>query len=65
MEKTTFINAFANYLVSDTIEQAVNEQMQVIIPSSFVYVNEDTYQDVTIKIGGKVDYEQSNTNGEA
>ncbi|CAF3926690.1 unnamed protein product, partial [Rotaria sp. Silwood1] len=36
--KSTFINGLANYLCYDTLEEAVNDQMQVIIPSAFFLV---------------------------
>jgi len=34
--KTTFINALANYLVNDTLKQALNDDMQVLIPFCFL-----------------------------
>ncbi|CAF4255481.1 unnamed protein product, partial [Adineta steineri] len=43
VRKSTFINAFANYIVNDTLEEAVNDEIQVIIPSSFSYTDQDTF----------------------
>ncbi|CAF1480103.1 unnamed protein product, partial [Rotaria sp. Silwood1] len=31
--KSTFINALANYLCNDTLEEVTNDQMQILIPS--------------------------------
>ena len=49
--KTTFINAFANYITSDTLEQAVNNEMQTIIPCSFSFTMPDTFEEKPITIG--------------
>ncbi|XP_054152836.1 uncharacterized protein LOC128951613 [Oppia nitens] len=39
--KTTFINAFANYLNSDSLEQAVNSRPLCLIPTQFVITDAD------------------------
>ena len=49
--KTTFINAFANYLVYNSLDEAIDGSLQVIIPTSFPFVNPDTYEEKTIIIG--------------
>ena len=49
--KTTFINAFANYLVYDHLVEAMNGKMQVVIPSSFSHIDENTFDNVRILIG--------------
>ena len=47
--KTTFINALGNYFVNDTLQAAVRDDMQVIIPSSFSYtgLGSDEERDIT------------------
>jgi GTP-binding protein EngB required for normal cell division len=56
--KSTFINAFANYLVNDTLKQAVNDEMQVVIASSFSYTDRETFEAKTIVIGKEDECEQ-------
>ena len=57
--KTTFINAFANYISYDTLEEAVSEQMQVVIPSSFTFTDPATFDEKMISIGNAgEEYEQ-------
>ncbi|CAF3261197.1 unnamed protein product [Rotaria sp. Silwood2] len=59
--KSTFINAFANYMINDTLIDAVNDEMQVVIPSSFSYtINDENDENVdrTIVIGQANEYEQ-------
>jgi GTPase SAR1 family protein len=65
--KTTFINAFANYLVNDTLEQADEDEMQIIIPSAFSFTMPDTFDEKVITLGKEDEHEkftdvsQSNT----
>ena len=56
--KSTFINAFANYIINDTLEQAVNDEMQVMIPFSFSYADRDTSNIKTIVIGKDNEHEK-------
>ena len=49
--KTTFVNAFANYITSDTLEQAVKNEIQTIIPCSFSFTMPDTFEEKPITIG--------------
>ena len=42
--KSTLINALANYLVNNTLEQAVNDRMQVPIPFSFPYIDVEAFE---------------------
>jgi predicted GTPase len=63
--KTTFINAFANYIVNDTLEQAVNDEMQVVIPSSFSFTDPETFNERMIVIGDENEYEQFKKFGES
>ncbi|CAF1233505.1 unnamed protein product [Rotaria sp. Silwood1] len=61
--KTTFINGLANYLCNDTLEDAARDQMQVVIPSSFSFTDDDTFEDKTIYIGESNEHEHFNENG--
>ena len=63
--KTTFINAFANYLVYDRLDEAIDGEMQAIIPSSFSHTDEDTFQQKLISIGKKDDGEQFEEYGQS
>jgi predicted GTPase len=56
--KSTFINAFANYLVYDTLKQAITGEMQVLIPSTFHMTNPDTFESQMIFIGNPSDNEK-------
>ncbi|RGB27690.1 hypothetical protein C1646_657927 [Rhizophagus diaphanus] len=52
--KSTFINAFANYLKFDTLDNAKSGDMEVLIPSKFTITTEttdDDYVEKTIKLG--------------
>lgn len=48
--KSTWINAFANYLTYETLEEAEKGELQYVIPSSFT-ITDDDYQEKLIKIG--------------
>ncbi|CAF1333807.1 unnamed protein product [Adineta steineri] len=65
VRKSTFINAFANYIVNDTLEEAVNDEIQVIIPSSFSYTDQDTFEEKQIAIGFEDEYETFSTEGQS
>ena len=65
MGKTTFINAFANYIVYDTLQEAVDDQMQVVIPSSFNFTDPETFDEIPITIGKEDEYEQFKAVGES
>ena len=43
--KSTFINAFANYLTFDSLEQAQNNEPTVIIPVSFIMAIGDNFEE--------------------
>ncbi|CAF1494668.1 unnamed protein product [Rotaria sordida] len=49
--KSTFINAFANYLTFKTVEQAQSKRPVVLKPLSFVTMTNDTFQQQTITYG--------------
>jgi hypothetical protein len=48
--KSTFINAFANYLLFDTLEQAQNKAI-VLIPVSFVMTVGDDFEEHAVNFG--------------
>ena len=56
--KSTLINALANYLVNNTLEQAVNDRMQVLIPFIFHHTDPETFDDKVIVHGEDDEYEQ-------
>ena len=65
--KTTFINAFANYLGYNTLNDAIGGELQAPITASFVYMDEDD-QNLTeheIRIGNPDDEEQGADSGES
>jgi GTP-binding protein EngB required for normal cell division len=63
--KSTFINAFANYIVNDTLEQAANDEMQAVISSSFSHTGQVDFKDQLIIIGKEDDYEQFKNVGQS
>lgn len=56
--KSTFINAFANYIVNDTLQEAESDEMLSVIPSSFSFTDPDTFDEQMIVIGKEDEYEQ-------
>ena len=49
--KSTFINAFANYLQFNSLADAQNGQPTVIIPVSFLMTTNDTFDEHIVKFG--------------
>ena len=49
--KSTFINAFVNYLIFDTLEQAEKNEPIVLIPISFLITTGDQFNEFTVKFG--------------
>ena len=49
--KSTFINAFANYLTFNSLEQAESNEPIVVIPVSFIMTTGDNFEEHTIKFG--------------
>ncbi|CAF1121731.1 unnamed protein product [Rotaria sordida] len=49
--KTTFINAFANYLVYNSFDEAINGKLQEVIPAWFTILDKNTFEEKTIIIG--------------
>jgi predicted GTPase len=61
--KTTFINSLANYLVNDTFQEAINDKLEVIIPTSFSFTDPETFEEKRINIGNETNHEPTNENG--
>ncbi|CAF2956629.1 unnamed protein product [Rotaria sp. Silwood2] len=61
--KSTFINGLVNYLCNDTVEDAIRDQMQFVIPSAFTYIDDDTFEEITIRIGERNEHENFDENG--
>lgn len=53
MGKSTFINAFANYLTFETMEEAKNGKILALIASSFA-VTDENFQHHTVSIGDDI-----------
>ncbi|CAF3670281.1 unnamed protein product [Rotaria sordida] len=49
--KSTFINAFANYLIFNSFEKAESSEPIVIIPVSFIMTIGDHFEECTVKFG--------------
>ena len=63
--KTTFINAFANYLVYNTLDEAMEGPLQAIIPAWFTLLDKDTFEEKTIIIGKPDESEKKSKVGES
>jgi GTPase SAR1 family protein len=63
--KTTFINAFTNYLIYDTLDEAIVGDMQVPIPSSFSFTDPGTFEQKTITVGNENNGERANENSQS
>nr|CAG8533684.1 13626_t:CDS:1 [Entrophospora candida] len=61
--KSTFINAFANYLNYDNLTDAQSGNMEVLITSKFTMMDDENYETRTIKIGDDDPNEQANNEG--
>ncbi|CAF2645522.1 unnamed protein product [Rotaria sp. Silwood2] len=62
--KSMLINALANYLVNDTLEQTINDSMQVLTPFCFSYCTDDTFEERIIAMGKSDEYENVNDIGQ-
>ncbi|CAF4082946.1 unnamed protein product, partial [Rotaria sordida] len=60
--KSTFINAFANYLTFDSLEQAESNEPIVIIPVSFIMTIGDNFEERKIKFGEIDSFSNENFN---
>ena len=63
--KTTFINAFANYLVYDTLDDAIEGDLQAVIPAWFTFMDKETFEEKTIVIGTPDESEKKGHVGES
>ena len=63
--KTTFINGFANYLVSNTLDEAIKAPLQVVIPAWFTFLDPSTFEEQTIVIGKPDNEEKKDGVGES
>jgi GTPase SAR1 family protein len=63
--KTTFINAFVNYIIYDTLDAALRGQMQVLIPSVFSVADSETHNSTTITVGTRDKNELCEENGQS
>ncbi|UJR32380.1 hypothetical protein I4U23_019842 [Adineta vaga] len=65
--KSTFINAFANYLIYNTLEDAVRGEMKVLIPSSFSVTDPDSWdqESTMICVGDQSDNEKCDEIGQS
>jgi GTP-binding protein EngB required for normal cell division len=52
--KSTFINAFANYLTFDTLNEAEDSKPVVLIPVSFMMTTGSNFEECTVKFGDSV-----------
>ncbi|CAF4158556.1 unnamed protein product, partial [Rotaria sordida] len=60
--KSTFINAFANYLTFHSFEQAESNEPIVIIPVSFIMTIGDNFEERKIKFGEIDSFNNENFN---
>ena len=63
--KTTFINAFANYLVYNSLDEAIDGKLQAPIPAWFVFMDKNTFEEKTIVIGTPNKSEQKGSVGQS
>jgi GTP-binding protein EngB required for normal cell division len=63
--KSTFINALANYLTFDTLEQARSGQPIVLMPVSFLITEGDDFKERILTFGDKDPNEDHNQSGQS
>ncbi len=63
--KSTFINAFVNYLTFDSLEQAVTGEPVVLIPVSFLITVTDKLEEFVVKFGDVDVNEDHNHSGQS
>jgi GTPase SAR1 family protein len=63
--KTTFINAFANYLVYNSLDEAMEGPLHAIIPAWFTFMDKDSFEERTIVIGTPDKSEQKSSVGQS
>lgn len=55
--KSTWINAFANYLTYETLEDALESELIYLVPTEFS-ITDANYEEVKISIGEETEQEQ-------
>lgn len=63
--KSTFINAFANYISYNTLDEATSGDMQVLIPATFNMTDPETFDTKQISIGKPSDDEKCEQVGQS
>jgi GTPase SAR1 family protein len=63
--KTTFINAFAHYLVYNSLDEAIEGELHAIIPAWFTFMDKDTFEQKTIVIGVPNESEKQGSVGQS
>jgi len=63
--KSTFINAFANYLRYDTLEEAQSSKPFVIIPVTFLMTINDDFEEKLVKFGDADPNEDHSNSGQS
>jgi predicted GTPase len=63
--KTTFINAFANYLLYNLLDEAIDGKLQAIIPAWFTFMDKNTFEEKTIIIGTPNESEKQGSVGQS
>lgn len=63
--KSTFINAFVNYLHYNTLDEAIRNEMKTLIPCSFVLNNVETEEEYDVVSGDTDGNENVNNDGES
>ncbi|UJR32384.1 hypothetical protein I4U23_019846 [Adineta vaga] len=58
--KSMFINSFANYLNNNTLNESLEDDFKVIIPTSFTISDPDTFEEKVIQLG-ETENNESNT----
>ncbi|CAF1351635.1 unnamed protein product, partial [Didymodactylos carnosus] len=62
--KSTFINAFVNYLTYDTLGDAINGEPAILIPASFSITDSETFEQRQVKVGD-IDANEVNKPGQS
>ncbi|CAF3791038.1 unnamed protein product [Rotaria sp. Silwood1] len=63
--KTTFVNAFLNCLFYNTLDDALEGELKVLISAAFTVTDSETFQSTKILVGTPNDNENYETDGES
>ncbi|CAF4329743.1 unnamed protein product, partial [Rotaria sordida] len=63
--KTTFINAFLNCLFYNTLDDALKDELKVLIPSAFTVTDNETFDSTKILVGMPNDNENCEVDGQS